>query len=281
MHTFDEDSAGSNAAFGEPELSTEAIARALAKLGFTFDPTTEEGQLRAAEFVNEALSDPAKTDRIVTALDADQPLAPHGAPDEAPGYLLQPFIPQERQGERTPADDFLMDDAPTRGKLLTALEAAASRESLQVASDVFISHTANDYLLVQFLSTALKQLPPTRISFWDRLLVLFNPEYPLSSPVCAFTHYFAPHSARLAIKFRETDIHLKYWANHGANHDAFVVARERDGADYWWLEVRPAEGDAAKFSRQFLDGFEGDTDQARVALDSLRSAVEERARAHV
>jgi hypothetical protein len=131
MPTFDEKSAHNDIGSGEPEVSAEAIAQALGKLGCHVDPTTEEGRLRAAEFINDALSDPVKMDKIIAALDADAPLASYNAGDKATSNPAKRFIPRTGFGGRTPADEFLMDDEPSRGRLLTALETVARAKGIK------------------------------------------------------------------------------------------------------------------------------------------------------
>ena len=131
MPTFDEKSAHIDIGSGQPEVSAEAIARALGKLGWHVDRTTEEGRLRAAEFINDALSDPVKTDKIIAALDAHAPLASDDAREKATVDPAKRFIPKTRLGERTPADYFLMDDEPSRGRLLTALETVTRAKGIK------------------------------------------------------------------------------------------------------------------------------------------------------
>jgi hypothetical protein len=131
MPAVDEKSAHNDIGSGEPEVFAEAIARALGKLGWHVDPTTEEGRLRAAEFINDALSDPLKTDKIIAALDADAPLASDDAREKATSNPAKRFIPRTGVGERTPADYFLMDGEPSRGRLLTALETVARAKGIK------------------------------------------------------------------------------------------------------------------------------------------------------
>ena len=123
MRPVDQKLAHNDTDSGELELSVEAIALALEKVGLHVDPATEEGRLRAAELINEALSDAARTDKIIAALEADAPLASDGAGGKVTGIPAKRFIPKTRLGERTPADYFLMDDELSQGRLLTAPDA--------------------------------------------------------------------------------------------------------------------------------------------------------------
>ncbi|MFK4448970.1 hypothetical protein ABH944_009027 [Caballeronia udeis] len=131
MPTFDEKVTHNDTGFGQAEVSAEAIARALGKLGWHVDPTTEEGRLRAAEFINDALSDPMKMDKIIAALDADAPLVSDDSRDNATSDPAKRFIPRTGVGEPTPADYFLMDDEPSRGRLLTALETVGRAKAIK------------------------------------------------------------------------------------------------------------------------------------------------------
>jgi hypothetical protein len=285
MSTFDDKSANTGLGTGEPELSARELARALEKLGLNFDPETEEGRQRAAEYVNEALSDRAATDAIIAALAGDA-VAAVGDASEGAGSPTSPFVPTRIFAGRTPADEFLMDDAPSRGRLLTALEReTASAGQYRDRSRLLWVDTGKPAwrptgdlaVVVDFLSSALLLLPAARPSLLDRMLVKLGRDYPWTPPVCAFTHYLATDSARLIIRFGATNIHL----NYRVSRDTLVVAREADGAKGWLLEARPAGGDPAQFSRELLKAFDGHADQARVALDSLRSAVNESSRASV
>jgi hypothetical protein len=116
------------AASAEPELPPELIARVLGKLGVQIDPSTEEGRLRAVEFVSAALSDPAMTERIIAALDDGLDMPPADAHPASDCRSTTRFFPIVRSGKRTPADEFLMDDEPTRGRLLRSI-AQAKKDS--------------------------------------------------------------------------------------------------------------------------------------------------------
>src|SRR5471030_453123 len=85
MRPVDQKLAHNDTDSGELELSVEAIALALEKVGLHVDPATEQGRLRAAELINEALSDPERTDKIIAALEADAPLASDGAGGKVTG----------------------------------------------------------------------------------------------------------------------------------------------------------------------------------------------------
>src|SRR5580698_2267625 len=104
----------------EPEISPKIVAAALARLGFDFDPSKDEDLEKAARYVDSMLTDLEKTDALVEALlsasreDADHVL-------DVP-QTDRAFVPIRLLGERTSADDVMMSDAPSRGRLLTVLE---------------------------------------------------------------------------------------------------------------------------------------------------------------
>jgi hypothetical protein len=108
----------------EPDLPTEVFARVLGKLGVQIDPSTEDGRLRIATFVSAALSDPAMTERIFAALDDSLDMSSADARSERDYQATTRFVPIVRFGDRTPADEFLMDDEPTRGQLLKSITQA-------------------------------------------------------------------------------------------------------------------------------------------------------------
>jgi hypothetical protein len=112
------------ASSAEPELPPEVIARILGKLGVHIDPSTKDGRLQAATFLTAATSDPAMTERIIAALDTNLDIPSTDACSASDCRSTTRFVPIVRSGKRTPADEFLMDDEPTRGRLLRSIAQA-------------------------------------------------------------------------------------------------------------------------------------------------------------
>ncbi len=112
--------------------AAKVIAEALSRLGRNFDPARDDDLDRAVQYVSDLMAaDRAKYNEFVVALLRAEMLPAKGtAASEKPGHA-DPFVPVQVCAERTPTDDFLMDDEPSRGRLLTALETVARAKGIK------------------------------------------------------------------------------------------------------------------------------------------------------
>ena len=119
--------------------AAKVIAEALSRLGRNFDPAREEDLDRTVQYVSDLMaSDPEKYEELVIAL-----IRPPAPPSKRAGWLCmrrpvqprparaEPFVPVVIYAARTPADEFLMDDDPSRGHVLTALDTVARAKGIK------------------------------------------------------------------------------------------------------------------------------------------------------
>ena len=113
--------------------AAKVIAEALSRLGRNFDPASDDDLDRVVQYVSDLMAnDRAMYDELVTALIRTEDLPPKSVSGFSVGHLprgkptpAKPFAPVRIFAERTPADEFLMEDAPSQGRLLTALDTVA------------------------------------------------------------------------------------------------------------------------------------------------------------
>ena len=283
----------------EPEISAEIIAQALARLGFRFDPASTEDVARAARYVDSVLADQVRTDELVAALDAVSTL-PAGSPvlPEA-SSPAKPFVPMRIFAKRTPADADLLDDAPSRGRLLSALERDAIRSAesgdsrrhmpwinwpadrVQGGHGRIADHIAFDIHSIEkqapdipqlhaFISLALKALPEIRPSLLDRVRLMFAHDAP--PRVETFVYYYTRNSGAVRIQYGERRWNLTYVAGG----DSLLILQGHDWAESSLL-THAKNDDPAIFSNRLVSAFEGHADYARVALSSVQRAIDESA----
>jgi len=103
--------------------AARVIAEALSCLGCNVDPASDDDLDHVVQYISGLMAtDQANYDQLVVALLEASGLASRDAADSGElGYAKQ-FVPVRIYAERTHADDFLMDDAPSRGRLLSALD---------------------------------------------------------------------------------------------------------------------------------------------------------------
>ena len=94
----------------EPEIPLTTMMKVLGRLGFNFDPESPEDVEKAAQYVDDLVSDESKVDKLVTALgttlEAGEGMDTH--PVEL--AIAQPFVPVRILAEHTLADQDLMSD---------------------------------------------------------------------------------------------------------------------------------------------------------------------------
>jgi hypothetical protein len=119
--------------------AAKVVAEALSRLGRNFDPARVEDLDRTVLYVSGLMAtDRTQYEELVVALiRAEEPVS------KAAGWLrrlrtaqpdaarAKPFFPVAIQAPRTPADDLLMDDEPSRGQLLRALDTVAREKGHQ------------------------------------------------------------------------------------------------------------------------------------------------------
>ena len=118
--------------------AARVIAEALSRLGRNFDPASHDDLDRVVQYVSDLMAnDRAMYDELVTALIKTEDLPQKSVSGLSMGRLLRgkprpakPFAPVRIYAERTPADEFLMEDAPSQGRLLTALDTVARAKGI-------------------------------------------------------------------------------------------------------------------------------------------------------
>lgn len=111
--------------------AAKLIAEALSRLGRDFGPASDDDLDRAVQSVSDLMAtERAKYNALVVALLRAELLPSKGTADSAKLRHANPFAPVRIHAERTPADDFLMDDAPSQGRLLTALDTVARAKGI-------------------------------------------------------------------------------------------------------------------------------------------------------
>jgi hypothetical protein len=118
--------------------AAKVIAEALSRLERNFDPVSHDDLDRVVQYVSDLMAnDRAMYDELVTALIRTEDLPPKSVSGFSVGRLLRgkprpakPFAPVRIYAERTPADEFLMEDAPNHGRLLTALDTVARAKGI-------------------------------------------------------------------------------------------------------------------------------------------------------
>ncbi|MGF6727568.1 hypothetical protein P3T43_006960 [Paraburkholderia sp. GAS41] len=106
--------------------AAKVVAEALSWLGGGFNPDSDGDLDRAVQYVSDlAVTDPAKYDNLVAVLLEASVRASEGVVDSQMPKHGNSFVPTLTYTGHTPADHFLMDDAPTQGHLLSALDTIA------------------------------------------------------------------------------------------------------------------------------------------------------------
>jgi hypothetical protein len=119
--------------------AAKVVAEALSRLGRNFDPARVEDLDRTVLYVSGLMAtDRTQYEELVVALiRAEEPVS------KAAGWLrrlrtarqkpsrAKPFVPVAIQGPPTSADDLLMDDELSRGRLLTALDTIARAKGIK------------------------------------------------------------------------------------------------------------------------------------------------------
>jgi hypothetical protein len=102
------------------------VAEALSRLGRGFDPASDGDLDCAIQYVSDLMAaDPASYDKLVVMLLKASVLASKSTADSEKSRHVNPLSPMRIYSERTSADEFLMDDPPSRGRLLSALDTVA------------------------------------------------------------------------------------------------------------------------------------------------------------
>jgi hypothetical protein len=119
--------------------AAKVIAEALSRLGRNFDPGRVEDLDRTVLYVSGLMaSDRTQYEELVVALIRAKEPASKPAGWSRRRRTVQPkparekpFVPVVIGATRTPADDFLMDDEPSRGHLLRALDTVARAKDIK------------------------------------------------------------------------------------------------------------------------------------------------------
>jgi hypothetical protein len=142
--------------------AAKVIAEALSRLGRYFDPSRDEDLDRTVQYVSDLMaSDPEKYEELVIAL-----IRPQAPPSKRAGWLCmrrsaqprparaEPFGPVVIHAARTPADEFLMDDVPSRGTSYQRLILSRVQKASKVSESMTWSRLLGILTLALLVSAA-------------------------------------------------------------------------------------------------------------------------------
>jgi hypothetical protein len=123
--------------FVELRDAAKVIAEALSRLGRNLYPASDDDLDRVVQYVSDLTADDrAMYDELVSALIRTEDLRPK---KRGPVFCealatrkdepAKPFVPVRIYAERAPTDEFLTNEAPSQGRLLTALDTVARKRN--------------------------------------------------------------------------------------------------------------------------------------------------------